>query len=217
MAAKKSEPKGKAPKSKYIQRGPNKGKLRKNLTTNRHKTAAPMNEEVEFWNNEGAMDIAVLQMERHGFPGAGADALGITRETIRRGRKKNPAFNDRMNEAYDKYKETMIDESYRRAVTGTLKPVFYKGVKVASVREYSDRLLELNLKRHDTAYRDHISVEQTGTVKHTGSGGLENFDLTKLSLDELETFQALMKKSERDNVAKTDAETDDEEEFNEDG
>ena len=55
------------------------------------------------------------------------------------------------------------DEAARRAMEGTLRPVFYKGAKVGTVREYSDTLLIFLLKARDPEkYADRVKQELTG-------------------------------------------------------
>lgn len=55
------------------------------------------------------------------------------------------------------------DEAVRRAYEGTLRPVFQGGVKVGSIREYSDTLLIVLLKaRAPEKYKERTSNEHTG-------------------------------------------------------
>jgi hypothetical protein len=55
------------------------------------------------------------------------------------------------------------DEAVRRAYEGTLQPVYQGGVKVGSIRKYSDLLLILLLKaRAPEKYKDRVASEHTG-------------------------------------------------------
>lgn len=55
------------------------------------------------------------------------------------------------------------DEAVRRAMEGTLKPVFYKGAKVGTIREYSDTLLIFLLKARDPEkYAERSKQEVSG-------------------------------------------------------
>jgi hypothetical protein len=54
-------------------------------------------------------------------------------------------------------------EAQRRAFHGVNKPVFYKGVKVGSIKEYSDSLLMFLLKKRDPTYRDRSDVNINNT------------------------------------------------------
>jgi hypothetical protein len=69
----------------------------------------------------------------------------------------------KFREVYDEAMEDAIDlveaEAHRRAVEGTLKPVYQGGEKVGEVREYSDTLLLAILKgRRPEVYRDRREV-----------------------------------------------------------
>lgn len=56
-------------------------------------------------------------------------------------------------------------EAFRRAHTGTLKPIYQGGEKVGSVREYSDTLMIFLLKgARPQKYRENHKVEVSGTV-----------------------------------------------------
>jgi len=57
------------------------------------------------------------------------------------------------NDAAEIGTELLEQEAQRRAFHGTLKPVFQKGECVGYVREYSDNMLSLYLKRRQVAHR----------------------------------------------------------------
>ena len=81
-----------------------------------------------------------------------ADAVGITPQAVEQwrhgattnGRDLN-AFNftKRLDLASLRYQEVLDAEIDRRAVEGIDKPIYYKGEKVDTVKEYSDNLLRL--------------------------------------------------------------------------
>lgn len=55
------------------------------------------------------------------------------------------------------------DEAHRRAVEGCNKPVWYKGQKVGTVKEYSDTLLVQLLKANlPKKYRERVQSQLTG-------------------------------------------------------
>jgi hypothetical protein len=59
--------------------------------------------------------------------------------------------------------ELLEGEAYRRAKDGTLKPIYHAGVRVGTVREYSDTLTIFLLKAHKPEkYRENVRVEHTG-------------------------------------------------------
>ncbi len=84
-----------------------------------------------------------------------ARAAKVTRQAAYLARKIDPKFAARWDEAIEDSTQVMEAEAIRRAVKGTLKPVFQKGEQVGSVREYSDTLLMFLLKsRRPPVYRD---------------------------------------------------------------
>lgn len=75
--------------------------------------------------------------------------------------------NESFKKKYEKSEKIAIsvleDEAYRRAVTGTNKPVFQGGKKVGSIKEFSDTLLIVLLKaRAPEKYKDRVSNEHSG-------------------------------------------------------
>ncbi len=70
----------------------------------------------------------------------------------------------------------------RRGVKGIDKPVFYKGVQVATIKEYSDKCLELALKGGDTdgKYIDRSKVETTGQAVVYHIHGVDRTPVDKL-------------------------------------
>ncbi len=57
------------------------------------------------------------------------------------------------------------DEARRRAYDGWLEPVFHKGVKVGTVRKFSDTLLIVLLKAHKPEkYRENIKMDVSGDL-----------------------------------------------------
>jgi hypothetical protein len=89
-------------------------------------------------------------------------AAGISRKTAYQHRERDERFAEQWADAFDDAVDRLELEARRRAVDGTERPVFYKGVKVGSYREYSDNLLMFLLR----AYRPEKFRE--------------NYDLTKL-------------------------------------
>lgn len=94
-----------------------------------------------------------------GLIGKSAKAVEITGTTIANWRKDDPEFDAEVARALKDYCERIEREIHRRAIVGTQKPIFYQGVQCGSVREYSDRMLELLAKRHIPEYRDRHQVD----------------------------------------------------------
>lgn len=89
-------------------------------------------------------------------------AAGISRWTAYRYRAEHPDFEAAWNDAVKIAVGLLEDEAWRRAREGTKKPVFYKGIKAGTIREYSDTLLIFLLKAHDKKYRDTLDVTTGG-------------------------------------------------------
>lgn len=89
-------------------------------------------------------------------------------------RDEDPAFAAEWDNALQEAMDNAEGETYRRAVKGTLKPVFHKGEEVGKIREYSDTLLMFWLKAHrPEKYRETVRNEMTGAngepIKHEGT------------------------------------------------
>lgn len=101
-----------------------------------------------------------------------ADTANVTKaaKTIRMARAylyqlkaKDKRFSAAWDEAIKHGTAALEDEAARRAMEGTLRPVFYKGEKCGTVREYSDTLLIFLLKARDPEkYTDRVKQELTG-------------------------------------------------------
>lgn len=94
-------------------------------------------------------------------------AAGCSRANAYAERGRSAEFKAAWDEEKREAVELMEDEARRRAVEGTLRPVFHGGVQVGEVREYSDTLLIFLLKAHDPKYRDRQQVEHSGGTVQT--------------------------------------------------
>ena len=108
---------------------------------------------------------------------ASADAAGISPQAVEQWRHEVDGHSGTLNTfnfpkrfamASLRYQETLDAEIDRRAVQGIDKPVFYKGEKVDTVKEYSDNLLMFRRKKLDPTYRDNYIVNvETKDIKVT--------------------------------------------------
>lgn len=95
-----------------------------------------------------------------------AKGAGVSRFTVYRYRDIDPDFARRWREAEEAYADALEKEAYRRAVIGTLEPVFYQGEVVGKIRRYSDSLLAQKLKaRRPDKYRERVSMDANVNVK----------------------------------------------------
>lgn len=78
-------------------------------------------------------------------------------------RRDDADFAAAWDTAIDRGTDALEDEAVRRATEGTLKPVFYKGEKCGSIREYSDTLLMFMLKaRRPEKFKERTESQITG-------------------------------------------------------
>lgn len=92
-------------------------------------------------------------------------AARVSRSTVYEWRGEDPEFAAAWEAALAEAVESLEAEAYRRAVKGTLKPVFQGGKLAGKVREYSDTLLIFLMKgAAPQKYRD--------TLKHEGGIGV---------------------------------------------
>lgn len=131
--------------------------------------------------------LAVL--EETGEPALARHEVGFTYETIRQHRMKNPGFEEAEEEALRIYRAKLAQEVHRRGVEGVQEPIYWNGMVVGWVTKYSDRLLELHIKRHNPEYRDKFTVKQ----EHSGAVGLLA-DLSGLPKDIRNDLEVMLEK-----------------------
>jgi hypothetical protein len=87
---------------------------------------------------------------------------GIPRRSAYKLRQRDEAFALAWHDALEAGTDLYEDEARRRAIEGVEKPIMYQGKQVGSVREYSDRMLELILKaRRPEKYRERHDVQHS--------------------------------------------------------
>ena len=109
-----------------------------------------------------------------------ADALGVSYRKTYIARSEFPELQQMCDEALERYRSKFIAEAQRRAVEGYTVPIIggqYRDEIVAEERRYSDRLLELFLKRApDGSFVERRAVTVDGSMQLR-----QQFDLSKLS------------------------------------
>lgn len=73
---------------------------------------------------------------------------GVSRTQVYRSRREDATFADQWDDAIDEAVDLLEAVARGRAVNGTDKPVYHRGVAVGTVRDYSDILLMFLLKAH---------------------------------------------------------------------
>ncbi len=75
---------------------------------------------------------------------------------------RQPAYAEAFAEARAEACEALESEAWRRAVEGVVRPVYYRGKVVGTVREYSDTLLIFLMKAAmPQKYRDNAKINKT--------------------------------------------------------
>lgn len=105
------------------------------------------------------------------------------------GNQYDPEFTAGIEEAMLRFKDSLVKEAHRRGVEGVSEPVWYRGVRAhdgvnpdtnepipATVQKYSDKMLELLLKRHIPEFRDRVTVDQNTSIKGGLAVGLADLD-----------------------------------------
>jgi hypothetical protein len=102
----------------------------------------------------------------------------IGRSTVYEWLDDDSEFAKAKDEAEKEAIELLEGEARRRAEKGVLKPVFYKGERCGSIREYSDSLMMFLIKAKKPEYRDKVTNEVV-----TPNGGL-NVNVYNLTPEE---------------------------------
>lgn len=89
-------------------------------------------------------------------------AVGYSYSSAYLYRKADPVFDAAWDDANEAAIQRMEREADRRAIAGVAKPVYYQGVEVGTIQEYSDTLLMFRLKaKRPEAYRERADVSVT--------------------------------------------------------
>lgn len=94
-----------------------------------------------------------------GVMGLACVACGISISHMRRLRQEHEEIQALVDEAMSIYHERLRYTIHNKAVDGWEEPVYYKGEEVGSVHRFSERLLELQAKRHMPEYRDKSQMD----------------------------------------------------------
>lgn len=105
----------------------------------------------------------LITLEKIGVLQTACKLHNVNRQTLFKAKREDPEFQEQIDEAIETYKALLEEEAHRRAVEGWDEPVYSQklGRKIGHIRKFSDRLLELKLKRHIPEYRDKVSVDAT--------------------------------------------------------
>lgn len=154
-----------------------------------------------------SQELALVQHHRRVFLDAYAE-LGhwapalreaqLPWRVVRNWMLSDPEFAEEVEFAKQRYVGNLCRAAHQRAVEGWEVPIVggqFRDEVVAHERRYSDRLLEVMLKRHDPNFRENVKVEQTTTVNGSVSHKHE-LNLSGLSDSDLRHALALLGEGE---------------------
>lgn len=114
-----------------------------------------------------------------GHKGKAALAAGLSYSSILKAEREDPEFADEVVQAHELFTSRLTDAAFKAAVEGWKVPKYdAKGQLVGHEWKFSERILELLLKRHDPGFRDKQELD----VKH--SGGVVVVQAPAMSMDE---------------------------------
>ena len=114
------------------------------------------------------------------------EAAHMPRRTVYDHRERDEAFRTAWDEALEEACDLLEAEARRRSVEGIDKPVYHQGVRVDTIRQYSDTLLIFLMKgARPHKYRDYYVHEVTGK-----DGGPVRFRAEDLTDDQLAVIAA---------------------------
>lgn len=127
-----------------------------------------------------------------------ARSIGVSQPTVARHLRDDPEFRAMYEETMQLYRESLQSEAHRRAVEGTLKPIFFQGKRAvdtdengnevpAAVREYDTTLLVMLLKRHCPEFKDKQVVEN-----HNVNVDMGLADMEKMTPDQRSKLRELL-------------------------
>lgn len=143
--------------------------------------------------DDEAKALIIHTYETTGSLTQAAAAAGVTLQTIRDHRRRDPQFHEEMKEAKAVHFDTVEQEILRRAVEGVDEPRFGRnGEVLGHVRKYSDDLLKFYARANSPKYRD-----KPQKVEATINDKRENIiDIEKLNDEQLAALELLVSKSE---------------------
>jgi len=130
------------------------------------------------WNpiEERAFPAFFTTLAETGMYSRAARSVGWSQESLYSFRRDNIEFQTLCDQALERYRDVFIVEAKRRAVDGCDEPIVSAGQIIGTKKVFSDRLIELFMKRHDHGFRDNKTIEVTGQL-----GMREAMDLRSLS------------------------------------
>ena len=138
--------------------------------------------------DDRAKGVFLEEYRKWGRMGESAAAAGVSPQTVRKALKEDEDFAEAMVMAEHDYRDKLIGHQQNLVFNGQLKKTYDRnGNLVSEERVYPIRLIELELKKHDSGYRDKQEVD----INH--SGGVLVAPAEMPSIEDWETKFAKMK------------------------
>lgn len=115
--------------------------------------------------DDKAQEVFLIEYGHHGRMGDAAAAAGVTSQTVRHYLDTDEEFGEAFLIQEQEYKDRLIEHHQDLVFNGTVKKSYDRnGQLVSEETIYPIRLIELELKKHDSGYRDKQEVK----INHTG-------------------------------------------------
>jgi hypothetical protein len=110
------------------------------------------------WNDEVKTKF-LEEFAKHGRHGTAARIAGVSVATVKKYMEKDAAFGEACAEAMECYHDRLIEHHQNLVFNGTVKTTYGRDGSIVSEETiYPQRLIELELKKHDEGYRDKKDV-----------------------------------------------------------
>jgi len=120
-------------------------------------------ERIKF--NDKAKGVFLEEYRKWGRMGESAAAAGVSTQCVRAHIESDEEFGNALVMAEEEYREKLIGHHQDLVFNGTQRESFDRNGQLVSTETiYPIRLIELELKKHDSGYRDKQEVQ----VNHTG-------------------------------------------------
>lgn len=113
-------------------------------------------------------NVVLGKMREWGKIGLACDAAGVSYTSHHRWLRQFKGYRRRFDRAVALHLESYEQDADRRAREGWEEPVFYEGKECGTKRRFSDRLMELRLKRLDPVYRDAGQTTNVAVINQAG-------------------------------------------------
>jgi len=101
----------------------------------------------------------LARLARFGLKSHASRGLGITQACVNEMLDRCPEWKEREADALEAFRDSVEMGAITRARDGWDEPVFQQGGQVGTVKKFSDRLMEVVLKRHRPEYRDRATQD----------------------------------------------------------